>query len=184
MKLYYITGNPDKIKDAQLKLSNFPNIQIEGQKVEGIIEEQSDSIEEISMSKAKQAYEVIKQPLIVNDSGWYIPALNGFPGVYMSYVNKCFTAADFLNLMKDKSDQSIILREVVTYIDENQVKQFKHEFKGEFAKEPAGEGRVSDTIVKLGNSGKTLAENQALKVSSVDSAGLWQELAEWLDSKD
>ena len=87
MNIRYITSNPHKIESANRNLSSF-NITVEGIKLENIQEIQTDNIEEISINKAKQAYSQINKPLIVSDSGWSIPALNGFPGPLMAYVNR------------------------------------------------------------------------------------------------
>ena len=45
------------------------------------IEPQSDSITEIAKAKAEQAYAALKIPLIVDDTGLFIEALAGFPGI-------------------------------------------------------------------------------------------------------
>lgn len=98
----YATGNQGKINTAQKALSPY-GVELEGTKL-NIIEPQTDSIEEISLSKAKQAYKLVKKPIFVSDSGWYIIALKGFPGPFMTYINKWFDPQDFLNLMSDKKD--------------------------------------------------------------------------------
>ena len=52
------------------------------------VEPQSESVEEIARSKAGQAFAALKRPLIVDDTGLFIKALNGFPGPYAAYVQK------------------------------------------------------------------------------------------------
>ncbi len=116
--LLYVTSNQNKIVTANKLLKPF-GISVEGIKVDGIIEPQTDDILKISTLKAQQAFKKVQKPLIVSDGSWIIPGLNGFPGPYMAFVNKWFTSQDFLNLMKDKKNREIVLRECVTYIDKN-----------------------------------------------------------------
>ena len=78
MTLYYITGNISKFETAR---GFFGPLGVEiVQKKLDIIEIQSDSTEEIAVDKANKAFSKLKHALIINDSGWYISALNGFPG--------------------------------------------------------------------------------------------------------
>ncbi len=177
--LLYITSNQNKTVTANRLLSPF-GITVEGYKVEGIIEPQIEDIVEISKYKAKQAYEIVKKPLIVSDGGWMIPALNGFPGPYMAYVNSCFTPEDFLNLMKDKKDQTIILKECVTYIDENQTKSFVYETKGHFLKEKHGQATSVDQVITFREDLKTTAECINEGISGIPQNNLWNEVGEWI----
>ncbi len=176
----YITGNPDKVRSANQLLSEF-NIEVNQKKVD-IDEIQSDSIEEIAIDKAKKAFELIKEPLFVNDAGWLIPALNGFPGPFMKFVNDWFSATDFLNLMKDHENREIILREVTVYIDKDQTKIFTHDVKGTILKEIfEGEGKSSDKVVSLTNDGTSIAQaNQENNFASAKEQPMWSEFGKWL----
>ena len=48
-----------------------------------LIEPQADTAEEVAQVKARQAYEQLRQPVLVDDSSFHIAALNGFPGAYI-----------------------------------------------------------------------------------------------------
>lgn len=131
--LYMVTGNNDKFKDAYYFLSQY-GIEIE-QKILDIPEIQSESIEKVAIDKAQKAFDCIKQPLFINDSGWKIPSLNGFPGPYMKYINNWFTADDFLALMRDKQDRTIVLEQVYVYRDAKETKVFIYEYNGTILEE-------------------------------------------------
>jgi XTP/dITP diphosphohydrolase len=83
-KLTFITGNINKLREAELVLNtklNTENIDL--------LEIQSLDVEEVVKHKVKQAYEIIKSPVIVEDTGLYIDNLNGFPGALIKfYYNK------------------------------------------------------------------------------------------------
>jgi XTP/dITP diphosphohydrolase len=179
MKLLFITSNPHKLKSAQKHLSPY-NIEIEGYKNLNIQEIQADSIEEISIDKAKKAYKEIKKPLIVSDAGWFIPALNGFPGPFMAYIAKCFTSNDFLNLMKDKEDKSIKLVECITYIDENGYKVFTNELEGFFLDHEEGEGDCLDKVISCREDRKSISKCRNENILAIDQFGMWKELGVYL----
>jgi XTP/dITP diphosphohydrolase len=179
MKILYATSNLSKISSANRNLSSF-NIEVESVKVSGIKEIQSDSIEEISINKAKQAYKQIKTPLIVSDSGWNIPSLNGFPGPMMAYVNSWFSSEDFLNLMREKEDKAIVLVECVTYISKDTVKVFTHEIKGQFIDAQEGEGSSLDKVVTFREDRKSIAKCQNENILSINQVEMWNQLGTYL----
>lgn len=56
--IYLVTGNSGKVASLQRKLEKY-DIKFEIQ---------SDDLEEVSMNKAMQAFEILKKPLVVDDS--------------------------------------------------------------------------------------------------------------------
>ena len=177
--IFYITSNKNKIATATRLLEPF-GIKVEGLKVDGITEPQTEDIEEISKAKAQQAFEKVQKPLIVSDGSWIIPALNGFPGPYMAFINKWFTSQDFLNLMKDKKNKEIILKECVTYIDKDQTKTFISEIKAFFVKEESGKATPIDQVISFREDGKTVAQCENEGLPRIPQSGLWNEVGEWL----
>ncbi len=176
-KIFYITGNDYKFKDAQRYAKKF-GLDLIQKKLE-IKEIQSDSIENIVKDKAKQAFKILKKPLIVSDSGWNIPSLKGFPGPYMYYINEWFDVGDFLNLMKGKKDKSIILEYVICATSAKGLKLFKKKIKGKIIDQAKGKGLPSDKVVILGKSKYTIAECQNKNQESVDDADLWEKVYHW-----
>ena len=176
--LYFVTENKDKIASAKLLLGRH-GIEIESKSLP-LIEIQSDSQEEIAIYKAEQAFEQLRQPLLVKDDGWYISALNGFPGVYMKYVNQWFTAEDFLNLLQPYSNRDVIFKEAVCYIDKFQKKIFIRDVKGTVLKEPKGKGKSSARVISFREDQKTMAECLNEGIHFVDEGeSIWHEFAQW-----
>ncbi len=180
MKLIFVTGNSTKHTFARHKLYPFKVELI--QKSLDLEEIQSDSIEKIAQHKADQAYKELKEPLIVSDHGWFIPALNGFPGAYMKYVNEWFTPRDFLNLMEPYEDRRVILKQVICFTNGEETKLFVHEAEGKILRVSKGGGlRSSTTVISYSEDGKSIAEvNLETGKSAVDDSILWKELADWL----
>lgn len=175
--LKYITSNKDKINSARRNLSPL-GVEFAEQTLD-LIEIQSDSLVKIAIHKARQAYEILKEPLFVSDHGWIIPALNGFPGAYMKQMNQWLSSQDFLNLMKGHEDRRVIKVEVICYIDSKHVKHFRAEIPGKFVDKIEGEGIAAMRVISLHPSGKTVAECIEEDVNSYESNPIWEEFANW-----
>ncbi len=86
-KLLIVTGNAMKFTELSSKLGEFFDCE---QKVWNEPEIQGDP-EEIIKHKLLRAYEIFKQPVLVDDTSVHFEALNGFPGPYAKDFWKCFT---------------------------------------------------------------------------------------------
>jgi XTP/dITP diphosphohydrolase len=175
--LYYITGNQNKI-DVAKKFLEPLEVSFIPQALE-LIEIQSHSIEDIAKFKAEQAFEELKQPLFVNDHGWSITVLNGFPGAYMKYINEWLTAEDLLRLMRGKENREAILTEVLCYIDSNTTKIFIAQHRGSVLEESRGSGPPGLTTISLTEDGKSIAEKLENSPSALEEYPLWEEFATW-----
>jgi len=178
--LQYITSNQDKINVAIRNLNPL-GVSFEAKSIE-LIEIQSSSLEDIAKDKAKQAFKAIKKPLFVSDHGWEIPALNGFPGPYMKYMNDWLTSQDFLNLMNGHSDKTIIKREVICFVDASHSKCFTSKIEGRFINGIRGEGLPAMRVVSFLPSGKSVAECTEDGVDSYENNPIWKNFANWIKS--
>lgn len=83
-KIYFITSNKGKLEALQKQFTSKDlKIKIEGANL-NIIEPQASNAKEVSKIKAKEAFSILKKPLIVEDGGFEIEALNGFPGCILN----------------------------------------------------------------------------------------------------
>jgi len=110
-KIIYITTNLDKFNKAKQNLNPL-GIELEQKEIE-LEEIQSFSGDEVVRKKVKQAFEMIKKPVLVSDDSWSIPALHGFPATNMKQCNHFLTADDWLRLMNGVQDRRIFL---ITYL--------------------------------------------------------------------
>ena len=88
-KLIFFTSYSRKIKEAKAACEPA-GISIIPQKLD-IEEIQNPDGKKVAMHKAKQAFNILKKPVVVTDTFWCIPALNGFPGPYMKDVDIWFS---------------------------------------------------------------------------------------------
>lgn len=126
MELFFVTSNKGKIASLERYFERYgrADFKIKGISLD-IIEPQMDSVAEISKYKAERAYELLKAPIIVEDGGFSINVLNGFPGVYSKYFISTLGSDGILKLMAGETDRRASFISVTTYIDENgEVHQF------------------------------------------------------------
>lgn len=118
-EINFITSNQGKIKtlDKYLK-QNEIDFKVIPHKL-NIVEPQASTVEEISKSKALQAFEILKQPVLVEDGGFYIEELNNFPGVYVRYILDTIGTEGILKLMENKINRKARFVSCATYINEN-----------------------------------------------------------------
>jgi XTP/dITP diphosphohydrolase len=178
--LLYVTGNKKKFENAKDLMSSF-GIYINRVALD-IPEIQDESPEAVTVDKAKKAWESLKKPLFVNDASWIIPALNGFPGPYMKYINKWFVPQDFINLMSGKENRQVILRDTVVYVDGNVTKAFSHDTFGTILEKTKGSGKhPSESVTSLSSNGLSVAEENEKGSFFLESEKkVWEDFAGWL----
>ncbi len=87
-------------------------------------------MEEVSAYLALYAAKRLNNSVIKSDVGYFIPALNGFPGPFVKYINGMLSSEEILKLMENKVDRTIILKECLTFVTPTgEIKQFINEEK-------------------------------------------------------
>lgn len=111
--LIYITGNKYKIFTAKKFLEPY-DINVIGKKID-CPEIQADSIEEVAKFSAEYACNFLNMPVLKNDMGLVIPALNGFPGAYTHYVEDTLGEDGILKLMDGIENREAYFYECLAY---------------------------------------------------------------------
>lgn len=175
-EVIFSTGNSTKLKEAIEACTPF-NINIIHKNF-SIDEIQSSAPLEIALHKARTGYGITQQPIVINDSFWQIPALNGFPGGYMKDIIHWFAPKDFVNLMKDKTDRRVCITECIVYKDTKTEKLISKDFWGEIAQAPSGSGNSIDQVAIF--NGMTLGEHHRQGNSTYDPKDyIWDDFAKW-----
>jgi XTP/dITP diphosphohydrolase len=108
----FVTTNPGKIHEAQEYLDE-PVKQLDFD----YPEVQADDLATVAAHGARAAYEHVGEPVIVDDSGLTIDALDGFPGPYSSYVEDTLGIERVWRIAEGEDDRSAAFRGVVAYCD-------------------------------------------------------------------
>ena len=152
--LLFASSNIHKFKETKVILESF-DISIQFFKL-NLEEIQSNSIKEIALKKAQNAFSKCKKPLIVEDDGLYIDSLGGFPGPYSSYVHKTIGNQGILDLLKKNRGAKFISN--ITYCDKSSFKCFEGKLSGTISKSEKGKGWGFDPIFIPKNLKKTFGE--------------------------
>lgn len=113
MKITYVTGNWAKIDSAR-KILEPLGISVDNIKIE-TPEIQADDVVDVAKSSAKWASEELKCDCLKNDSGLFIEALNGFPGVYTHYVDDTLKEDGILKLLEGVENRNAYFKEALAY---------------------------------------------------------------------
>lgn len=117
-KIRFVTGNRGKAKVLSEQLAE---IGLEVERVDlPLVEPQADSVEAVARAKGQQAFSAIGAiggPLVVEDSGFCVDALRGFPGPCTKYTLETVGAEGLLRLAAPLSDRSCRFVAALVYVD-------------------------------------------------------------------
>ena len=160
--VFFATGNIHKFNEARSILTGL-DIAVGMLRVKDT-EIQSDSLKEIAQVSALDAFKRCGLPVIVEDAGLFIDALNGFPGPYAAYAYKTIGNKGLLKLMKSVENRKARFWSAIAYCDNSSCAPvcFKGEAEGEITvNERVGSGKSGfgfDPIFQPDGSAKTFAE--------------------------
>jgi XTP/dITP diphosphohydrolase len=137
-RLVLVTQNKHKLKELTPLFKKY-NVDFDTTSLEKH-EIRSDSIEEIAREAAKVAYETLKQPVVVDDTGFFVKALHGFPSSYAGIVLEFIGYEGILRLMTDKVERASVFMTAVSYFDGENLESFVGTMSGSVARESAGVG--------------------------------------------
>lgn len=138
-----------------------------------IKEVQSDSLEDIILHKVIMLLDVVDVPFIVEDTGLFIDALNGFPGPYASYVYSKLGLEHILRLLSNTHNRSATFISVgALVLSKHVVKLFKSTLSGRISEKRIGQhGFGYDPIFIPDGTDKTLAQMDLEEKNKVSHRG-------------
>ena len=160
--IFFATNNINKFNEARNVFNKY-KIAVAMLRVKKL-EIQSNNLEEIAETSVIEAFKKCNLPIIVEDAGLFVEALNDFPGPYAAYVYKTIGNKGLLKLMEQAENRKAKFRSVIAYYDADLEVPlcFKGEVVGEIIKEQRKTSKTHgfgfDPIFKPLNSSKTFAE--------------------------
>ncbi|HIH05457.1 TPA: non-canonical purine NTP pyrophosphatase [Candidatus Woesearchaeota archaeon] len=112
MEINFITHNMGKLKEARLILE--PGIAVNHINLE-YDEVQHDDIRVVAKKSAETLSLMLNKAVVVDDSGLFIAALNGFPGAFSSTIHKQIGLPGILKLMDGVKDRTCAYRCAVAH---------------------------------------------------------------------
>jgi XTP/dITP diphosphohydrolase len=111
--LIFATHNLHKALEVQTFFKPYP-VLIK-QQAWKTYEIQSDDLQEIARLSVLNAVNTSQSPIFVEDTGFYITALNGFPGPYASYVYQTIGNPGILKLMQDRLNREAYFKSIIAF---------------------------------------------------------------------
>jgi XTP/dITP diphosphohydrolase len=182
---FFATSNVHKFYEAHFVLSEF-RVAAAMIRVK-TVEIQDDNIENIAVASVLDAVKRCRLPIIVEDAGLFIKALNDFPGPYSSYVFKTLGTRGILKLMEDIDDRDACFNSVVAFCKPREKPiTFHGKVEGKIVQEEKGNvGFGFDPIfIPLRGDGKTFAEMEIQEKNGFSHrAEALRKFAEWYISQ-
>jgi XTP/dITP diphosphohydrolase len=166
-QVYFVSSNSNKYREIEPILSQHGII---SRYVKISIKEiQSESIYQIAKAKSTSAFEYLQKAVIIEDDGFYISSLKGFPAQYSSFVYKTLGNQGLLKLMENETDRRAYFLSVIVYNDGLILKTFTGKTEGTLSRSATNGGWGFDPIFVPKHTSKTYAELSQLNRKSVFS---------------
>jgi XTP/dITP diphosphohydrolase len=108
-----VTGNRGKVAEARLALG----LEIEAMEMD-LPEVQSLDLLEVLHEKAEVAWEIVRRPLVVEETGLSLLCLNGFPGPLVKWMLMAVGAEGIARVGQALGDPRAVARCALLYRDE------------------------------------------------------------------
>lgn len=180
MRITFVTSNEHKAREAAGILSGRAEIEVVSMEMPEL---RADSVAEVAAGKAAFAFSVLQRPVITDDTGLFISALNDFPGSCAAYVQKTIGNNGILTLLAGYKNRSAYFETGIAYHDMNYQKTFSGKIHGSIVLPRGCGGFGYDPIFEV--NGKTLAEMTEPEKNQIShrAIGLLA-LRNWLDEKN
>jgi len=135
-RLRFATSNKGKLFEVKSLLDNY---EIEMFNV-GYPEIQASNLEDVAYYGITYLWKNYGGNVFLEDSGLFIDKLNGFPGVFSSYILDTIGNKGILRLLSDEKDRRAYFKSVIAYCSEKgDIKLFSGRVDGFISYEEKGE---------------------------------------------
>lgn len=161
--MIFASNNAGKLKEVKEIFKDYEIYSLKEKNINIDVVEDGATFYENALKKAKEIYKLTHEPVIADDSGLCIKALEGFPGVLTHrFLGDNATDEDrnveLINRVKSLEDKTATVECNIVYYDGNTTLVGLGILCGKIVNSPRGtNGFGFDPIFEL-NNGKTLAE--------------------------
>ncbi len=133
-EILFITSNKKKAEDVKA----ITGLDIMAKSLD-IPEIQALDVAEVAEAKALSAFQLTGQPVIVDDTGMSIEALNGLPGALVAWFLDALGPEGILKMLKCEKNRKASVSTCIAYADENGATVFTGTIHGSIADSLRGE---------------------------------------------
>ncbi|ODN01808.1 Inosine triphosphate pyrophosphatase [Orchesella cincta] len=160
-EIVFVTGNKDKLREVtQILGEGFP-FKITNQDID--LPEYQGEPDEVSRLKCQSAYEIIKRPVIVEDTCLCFNAMEGLPGPYIKWFLKKIGSEGLFKMLHGFDDHSAFALASFAYCSGNveEIEIFKGITNGTIVRPRGSQGFGWDVCFKPDGYEQTYAEMSA-----------------------
>ncbi len=190
-KVFFATGNKGKIEEMT---PFFQEKDLEVEQVDVDVPEiDTLDVEDVAKRKVRDSYQKALEKgligeedmLIVEDTGFYVNSLGGFPGAEAAYFAGTAEAEKLLNLLEDEEDRSAYFKTAVAVIQEGEIQVFTGKLQGRVPETKTGESHEhlpynSFFIPEERASEESLAENSMYQSENFHRTQATLKFLDWL----
>lgn len=130
----FVTQSSDKTKEAERILG----IKLHRRNID-LPEIQAVDVEDVVVYKAKKAFKLIHEPIIIEDTGLFIETWNGLPGALIKWYLQRVGTEGICKMMQQFPNRLAKAKTIVaTYNGTDEPKTFTGEIKGQISMLPIG----------------------------------------------
>ena len=183
MKIFYVTGNELKVKLAK-SIFEKEGVEVVQENID-TPEIQSLDCEEVAEYSAKYAANLLDKPVLKNDSGFFIEALDNFPGALAKYAEDTIKAEGYIKLLNGVKNRNAYWIEVLSYCEPGKDPvSFTSKSYGTISKEVReGRGYDYDKIFIPINDNRTFSEMSEEEQLSFFNQEAYLKLLDYLSNK-
>ena len=135
----FVTTNPGKFREVSAKLAPL-GVRLR-RRDRAYPEVQADRLEEVVRYAAGVVADQVRGEFLIDDSGLFVDALGGFPGVYSSYAYRTIGPEGVLTLMRGRTDRAARFETVFLLgARGHPPRVFRGACQGTIARRPQGRG--------------------------------------------
>lgn len=192
MQLVFASNNINKLEQVKLLLENDKVVMPIDVGVQGFdVIEDGLTLKENAYKKAHELYKITKKKVFSDDTGLFVEALDGRPGIYAHrYAGEDATDKDnrekMLEELKDSDNRKAYFKTVICFIDDDgKDYYFEGKLDGEIARKELGEGGFGyDKIFYVEKYDKSLGQMEIDFKNQISHRGLaMKEFKKFLDEK-
>jgi non-canonical purine NTP pyrophosphatase (RdgB/HAM1 family) len=114
-EIYFVTGNEGKFLEVKYYIEKYePNWTVKRFDAD-LFEHQTTDQKQVAIDKAKQAWQLLRKPVLVDDSAMYFDRYNNFPGVMTKFVFGGLGLEGILKLVEGDNRATFLL--YLAYVD-------------------------------------------------------------------
>ncbi len=167
MKLYFASGNEHKKLEMSRLLGGFELTLPKEEGIEFDVDENGSSFIENAIIKAKALYDIVKAPILSDDSGLIVDALGGEPGIHTARygeeeAGRKLTAKEkYMLLLKNmegiKEREARFTAALCLMLSPTRIYVIEEDMDGKIATSPSGENGFGYDPVFYINDAKSIA---------------------------